>query len=233
MPALASASVRLGELNRWWRVGIPIVTPLVRLLFRVRATGLEHVPLSGPAILAFNHVSTLDGPVLAIEIAVRIKREARFLVAAEMFQKRFFGWILRNYDQIPIRRGRQDGNALDEAITTLRRGALLAIAPEGRVNPTGGAEGLGRIRSGVARIALPTGAPVIPVAIWGTQVRWSATGRSYRAPWRPRLALAFGPPILPSGNVTDAADMAAFTELLGRHMEEMVGRARRMTGDTT
>ena len=225
--------MRLGELNRWWRVGIPIVTPLVRLLFRVRVSGLEHIPLSGPAILAFNHVSVLDGPVLAIEVAVRIKREARFLVAAEVFEKRFFGWILRNYDQIPIRRGQGDGSALDDAIATVRRGALIAIAPEGRVNPAGGREGLGRIRTGVSRIALPTGAPVIPVGIWGTQARWSAAGRSYRAPWRPRLALAFGPPILPSGDVTRDEDLTRFTEALGRHIEEMAGRARRMTGDTT
>ena len=53
-----------GELNRWWRVGLPIVAPLVRLLFRLRVEGLEHIPLGGPAILVFNHVSTLDGPVL-------------------------------------------------------------------------------------------------------------------------------------------------------------------------
>jgi 1-acyl-sn-glycerol-3-phosphate acyltransferase len=226
-------SVRLGELNRWWRIGIPIVTPLVRLLFRVRVAGLEHVPLSGPAILAFNHVSVLDGPVLAIEVALRIKRETRFLGAAELFEKRFVGWILRRYDQIPIRRGRGDHAALDEAIATVRRGALLALAPEGRVNLHGGTQGLERIRSGIARIALPTHAPVIPVGIWGTQARWSKKGISLKGPLRPRLALAFGPPILPSGDVSNEADVAAFGERLRGHLEGAVGRARRMTGDTT
>src|SRR4029453_12615641 len=84
-----------GELNRWWRGGLPIVAPLVRILFRVRVVGVEHVPSTGPAILAFNHVSALDGPVLAIELARHIKRESRFLVAAEFFRRRLVGWVLR------------------------------------------------------------------------------------------------------------------------------------------
>jgi len=93
-----------GELNRWWRIGLPVVAPLVRLLFRVRVAGLEHVPTTGPAILVFNHVSTFDGPVLAIETSRRLRRETRFLVASEFFAKPFFGWILRRFDQIKIRR---------------------------------------------------------------------------------------------------------------------------------
>ena len=117
--------------------------------------------------------------------------ESRFLVAAEVFDKRMPGWILRSFDQIPIRRGQGDVDALDEAIHTVKAGAIAAIAPEGRVNEDGATEML-RFHRGVARLALATGAPVVPVGIWGTQARWPRSGRRYGKPWRPRLAFVFG-----------------------------------------
>jgi 1-acyl-sn-glycerol-3-phosphate acyltransferase len=222
--------VRAGELNPWWRVGLLLFTPLVRVLFRVRVTGLEHVPSSGPAILAFNHVSSLDGPVLGIEVGWRSRRQTRFLVAAEFFAKRRFGWILRNYEQIPIRRGEGDADALGQAIDTVRRGALTAVSPEGRVNddPSGN---LQRIRSGVARIALPTGAPIVPVGIWGTQRRWPRTGLRLGRPWRPRLGLAFGPPILPVGSGEDPDAVDDLTRRLDERLRDQVVRARALAGD--
>jgi 1-acyl-sn-glycerol-3-phosphate acyltransferase len=191
------------ELNGWWRVGLVVVTPIVHLLFRVRVVGIEHVPARGPAIVAFNHVSALDGPVLAVELSRRIKRETRFLVAAEFFRRPFFGWVLRTFEQIAIHRGRGDADALDEARATLRDGSLVAIAPEGAVTWQPYGE-LQRIHSGFARLALPTGAPIVPVGIWGTQRRWPRRGIIWRRPWRPTLTIAFGPPILPMGEVDDA-----------------------------
>jgi 1-acyl-sn-glycerol-3-phosphate acyltransferase len=218
-----------GELNRWWRVGLPIVVPLVRLSFRVRVDGVEHVPLNGPAILAFNHVSSLDGPILAIELARRIKRESRFLVAAEFFRRRLVGWFLRRYGQIPIRRGERDGPALDAALTAVKGGRLLALAPEGTVNDEPST--LLRIQSGVARIALPSGAPVIPVGIWGTQRRWPRSGLTRRRPWRPRLAIVFGDPLLPAGDVDDDGDLEDFRDRLRVRLERQVERARALTDE--
>jgi 1-acyl-sn-glycerol-3-phosphate acyltransferase len=221
--------VRGGELNGWWRVGLVLVTPIARILFRVRVAGTEHVPLKGPAILSFNHVSSLDGPMLAIETGRRIKRETRFVVASEFFAKSFFGWVLRRYDQISIRRGEGDVGALDDAVETIRRGALAAISPEGTVNGDPGE--LLRLRSGVARIALPTSAPVVPVGIWGTQARWPKSGLSWGRPIRPRVAIAFGPPLLPSGELTDDGAVEDFRERLRVRMQEQVDAARRMIGD--
>lgn len=218
-----------GELNGWWRVGLPIVAPLVRLVFRIRRAGLEHVPLAGPAVLVFNHVSPLDGPVLAIETGRRIKRETRFLVAAEFFRKVFFGWVLRRFDQIPIRRGEGDSDALEHALTAVKDGLLLAISPEGTVNPD--PPELLRIRSGIARIALPTGAPVVPVGIWGTQARWPKAGLRWGRPLRPRLALAFGSPLLPMGDPADEADVDAFIERVHERLDAQVAEARRLTGE--
>jgi 1-acyl-sn-glycerol-3-phosphate acyltransferase len=221
-------SVR-GDLNIWWRVGAPIVAVVVRALFRVRVAGIHHVPLQGPAILAFVHVSVLDGPCLAAEVAWRRRRTVRFLVASEIFDVPVSGWFLRHYSQIPVRRGQKDAGALDEVIATIRRGAVTAMAPEGIVNPTPGE--LQRTRSGIARIALPTDSPVIPVGIWGTHRRWSKSGRHWGRPFRPRLALAFGDPIEPSGDVEVQADIEAFVERVREALERQLADARILARD--
>jgi 1-acyl-sn-glycerol-3-phosphate acyltransferase len=220
--------VSLGDLNGWWRLGVPLVVPIERAMFRVRVAGIHHVPSAGPAILAFVHISVLDGPCLAIEVAWRRRRAVRFLVAAEVFEHPVTGWLLRGYRQIPIRRGRSDAGALDEAIATIRSGALAAIAPEGAVNPRPGE--LQRIRSGIARIALPTGAPVIPVGVWGTHRRWPRSGWHWGAP-RPRLGLAFGEPIEPAGDISRPDDVDAFVELLRQRLGGQLAEARKLAGD--
>ncbi len=218
-----------GDLDAWWRFGVPIAELLVRALFGVRVTGIHHVPLEGPAILAFVHVSVLDGPCLAAEVAWRRRRTVRFLVASEIFDALVSGWFLRRYRQIPVRRGKSDAGALDEAIATIRRGAVAAIAPEGTVNPSPG--GLQRVRSGIARIALPTGAPVIPVGIWGTHRRWSKAGRRWGRPFRPRLGIAFGPAIEPSGDASVQDDIDAFVTRVREALERQLAEARSVAGD--
>ena len=218
-----------GDLNVWWRFGVPIVVLIVRTLFRVRVAGIHHVPLEGPAILAFVHVSVLDGPCLAAEVAWRRRRTVRFLVASEIFDQHVSGWFLRRYRQIPVNRGKSDAGALDEVIATIRRGAVAAIAPEGTVNPTPGE--LQRIRSGIARIALATEAPVIPVGIWGTQRRWSKAGRRWSRPFRPRLGFAFGAPVQPRGDVSEQDDIDAFVALVGEALERQLTEARSLAGD--
>jgi 1-acyl-sn-glycerol-3-phosphate acyltransferase len=224
----ADRAVR-GDLNAWWRFGVPIAELLVRALFRVRVTGIHHVPLEGPSVLAFVHVSVLDGPCLAAEVAWRRRRTVRFLVASEIFDVPVSGWFLRRYRQIPVRRGKSDAGALDEVIATIRRGAVAAIAPEGTVNPAPGT--LKRIRSGLGRIALATGAPVIPVGIWGTHHRWSKAGRRWGRPFRPRLGFAFGPAIEPSGDASVQDDIDAFVTRVREGLERQLAEARSLAGD--
>ena len=122
------------ELNRWWRVVSAVANVVMRATFRVHIEGATNVPSSGPAIIAFNHVSVIDGPAVGIVVARKRRRESRFLVAAEVFSQRLAGWILRSFDQVPIRRGQGDTDALAEAVRTISKGAIAAIAPEGRVN---------------------------------------------------------------------------------------------------
>jgi 1-acyl-sn-glycerol-3-phosphate acyltransferase len=115
---------------------------------------------------------------------------------------------------------------LDEAVATVSAGAIAGIFPEGTVNPPGGP--LLRGRTGVARIALAAGAPVIPVGMWGTQVRWPRSGLTFRRPLRPSVALTFGPPIEPKGDPSSLDDIQAFTTLVMKRIAEQVAAARNL-----
>jgi 1-acyl-sn-glycerol-3-phosphate acyltransferase len=217
---------RRGDLNGWWRFGIIVVGIVFRVLFRIRVRGADRIPESGPAIIAGNHVSALDGVVLALVVGQRARRMTRFLVGAEFFDGRF-GWALRTYRQIPLRRGERDAEALDEAVGTVRSGALAGIFPEGRVNPVPD-DGLQRGRSGAARIALASGAQVIPVGIWGTQVRYPQRGIRFGRPWRPTLGLVFGPPVTATeAEPTD--EVQPVTEAIMAGIDRQVDDARRLT----
>lgn len=217
-----------GDLAGIWRYGLWPARLLVALLFRVRVEHLERVPLQGPAILASNHVSMIDGPLLAIVVASRRRRMTRFLVASEFFSNRRLRLVLNASRQIPIRRGQRDVAALHEAVETVHGGAIAGIFPEGTVNPDPGE--LGRVRRGAARIALPAGAPIIPVGIWGSQVRWSKRGGlSFQRPFRTRVVLSFGPPLHPEGDPTSAASIEAHTNRLAAAIAEQMDEARRLS----
>jgi 1-acyl-sn-glycerol-3-phosphate acyltransferase len=216
---------RPGDLNGWWRLGLVVVGFLSGLVFRIRVAGAERVPASGPAILAANHVSALDGPILGFATGRRARRMTRFLVASEFFAKLRFGWALRLYRQIPLKRGTRDAGALEKAFATIRSGALAGIFPEGRVNPDPDG-GLQRGRSGVGRIALATGARVVPVGIWGTQDRWPRGGLHYRRPWRRTIAIAYGEPIEPRGEAGSPEDVQVFTDLVMTGIVKQTAEAR-------
>jgi 1-acyl-sn-glycerol-3-phosphate acyltransferase len=220
---------RRGDLDGWWVFGIAVVGFFWRILFRTRIEGTEHIPSSGPAIVAGNHVSGLDGVVLALVTGSRGRRMTRFLVAAEFFRKLWCGWALRLYRQIPLRRGERDQGALDVAIETIRGGALAGIFPEGTVNADPEA-GLLRGRKGAARIALATGAPVVPVGIWGTQARWPKPGLHLRRPWRPVVAISYGDPISPKGDPESTDDVQAFTDVMIDALTVRTDRARELAG---
>jgi 1-acyl-sn-glycerol-3-phosphate acyltransferase len=216
---------RRGDLNGWWRFGVVVVGLFARLMFRIRVAGADRVPATGPAILACNHVSGLDGVALAYVTGKDARRMTRFLVAAEFFEKATIGWALRLYRQIPLIRGKRDAGALDEAVTTIRSGALAGIFPEGKVNPDPDG-GLQRGRGGAGRIALAMSAPVVPVGIWGTQDRWPQSGLHYRRPWRRTIAIVYGEPIEPRGDPRSSEDVQVFTDLVMTGIAKQAAEAR-------
>ena len=228
--------MRKTELNGWWKIGIPVVVPLVRALFRVQVEGSQGIPATGGAILAFNHVSVLDGPVVAAEIALRTRRQLCFLVASEVSDHPIFGPIMRAFDQIFIHRGTGDSHALDLAVQTVSKGALAVLAPEGHVvdgSAPGAATGeLQRIRSGVARIALPSLAPIIPVGIWGTQARWPRSGLIWAKLFRRMpVAIVVGAAVYPHPTGDNPADIKILCEQVRDALTIQVARARALAGD--
>src|SRR5206468_11991417 len=105
----------------------------------------------------------------------------------------------------------------------VRGGALAGISPEGMV---GHGEALQPGQKGVARIALAAGAPVIPVAIWGTQLRWPKDGLKWSPPLRPTVALHYAPPVMPKGDPANRSDVRAMTDRIMAVLEDAVASAR-------
>ena len=133
-----------------------IVAPLFRLYFRMHVSGAEHIPAEGAAIVAPNHKSFWD----SFFIGVCTRRHLRFMAKTELIQARY-GRLLVRLGAFPVRRGQADADALETARTILRQGGLLALFPEGtRVRDP---DELGHPRRGAGRLALETGAPLVPV----------------------------------------------------------------------
>jgi 1-acyl-sn-glycerol-3-phosphate acyltransferase len=135
--------------------------PVFHTWFRLSRSGLAHVPRSGPVILAANHRSFLDPFV----IATLSRRPMYFVAKKELFRKPLQRWFLNSLGAFPIDRGNADGDAMGTARMLLERGDGVVIFPEGTRTRPGG---LGRPKRGVGRLALETGAPVIPVTVHGT-----------------------------------------------------------------
>jgi 1-acyl-sn-glycerol-3-phosphate acyltransferase len=213
-------------MNWVWAIGAPLVRTIMSIVGRVRMEGIEHVPRRGAVIVAPNHVSVLDGPAVSATVGTHRWRATRNLIAAEVFHG-VIGWILRQARQVPIRRGTGDTGALDEAIDAVRAGSCVGIFPEGRVSDDPRA-GLQRIRSGLTRVAIPTGAPVVPVGIWGTHHLWPKEGLDRAGLLRrPTIAIVIGQVLEAHPDETPGE----FRERYRVALDAVVSRARTMTGD--
>ncbi len=171
----------------WLFLKYVLLGPLLHLLFRPRVTGLEHVPRAGGAIIAANHVSFLD-PLL---LPLVVPRRVMFLTKVKYIDKPLLHWILTGAGVIPVATGDPSavGAAVTAGVAAVRAGRLVGIFPEGTRSHDGR---LHRGKTGVARIAMETGAPVIPAGITGTD---AAFPRGAKLP-RPRAVhITFGPPI--------------------------------------
>jgi len=154
----------------YWLVKYVLLGPLLSLLGRPRVEGLEHVPSSGPVILASNHLAVMDSFYLPLVV----RRRITFLAKAEYFTGTglkgwFQRWFFTAVGQVPIDRTDADSAraALRTAQQVLDQGKLLGMYPEGTRSPDGR---LYKGKTGLGRLALETGVPVIPVAMIGTNV---------------------------------------------------------------
>jgi 1-acyl-sn-glycerol-3-phosphate acyltransferase len=171
----------------YWVVKV-VATLLMRLGFRVRVEGREHVPRSGPVILAANHRSFLD----SLFIPAVVHRRVTFVAKAEYFDDPKSAWFFRAVGQIPIRRegGSASERALESAMDVLTNGGVFGIYPEG----TRTRDGLmHRGHTGVARLALRSGAPIVPVGLIGTDEIQAVDAKMPRL--GKRVTVRFGAPL--------------------------------------
>lgn len=133
---------------------------------KYEVVGRENVPRKGPVIVASNHLNNADPPFVTRALG----RYPVFMAKKEMLEMPLFGLGFRAWGAFPVRRGEVDLSAMRAATRVVGRGDMLLMFPEGTRSRTGG---LGRGRSGTARVALRTGVPILPVAITGSEsIKW-------------------------------------------------------------
>lgn len=150
--------------------------------FRVRVTGVQQVPAQGPVILAINHLSMLD-PLI---IGVTFPRPIHYMAKEELFRYPLLGHLLRWVGTFPVRRGEADREAIQRSLQLLKKGRVVGVFPEGTRSDDGR---LREIQGGTALLALRSGAPILPIAIWGTG---QAMPRGRFLPKRARVLIHIG-----------------------------------------
>jgi 1-acyl-sn-glycerol-3-phosphate acyltransferase len=203
----------------WFYVALRAVARFIFLLkLRVRVIGLENVPKEGAFIIASNHLSWMDVPL----VPSFIKRKVVYMGKEELFYSKV-GWIVRLMGAFPVKRGEADRQSLRAADTQLKAGKIFMIFPEGTRSKT---HQLGQGHVGLGMIALRAGVPVIPVAVWGTEYTFKKL--------RPPVTISFGKPLLlaPKGKKITREDIEDATNEVMRHIAAMMPPAYRgMYGD--
>ena len=184
------------------------LTPILRLVYRVRVEGREHLPRGGAVILAANHRSFLDSIFVPLAIGWR---RVTFVAKAEYFEQRRTAWFFRAAGQIPIQRrgGSASDAALASATEVLERGGVFGIYPEGTRTRDGFTH---RGHTGVARLARATGAAIVPIGLVGTDECQPTHAKLPRL-FRP-VTIRFGAPISPArtGDDTEGLALRALTD---------------------
>ncbi len=197
------------------------LTPFLMVLFRPKVTGLRNVPATGPVILASNHLSFSD----SVFMPLVVPRKVTFLAKSEYFTSPGPKGLLKKLTfialgQVPVDRsgGRRSEAALITGLKVLSDGNCLGIYPEGTRSPDGR---LYKGRTGLVRLALESGAPVIPVAMFDTD-KIQPTGKVI--PKIMRVKMVFGEPIYFKGDSTNLQVLRDLTDELMRKIQELSGQ---------
>ncbi len=171
--------MRLRYKLSWWLANF-----MARVFLGLKVGGREHIPKAGGLMIACNHVSNWDPPLLG----VAFNRELSYMAKKELFRNRFFGALIRAYNAVPVSRGSFSRGALDKAAEIVLSGGAIAIFPEGS---RGDPKILREPKPGLGMVAEKTRCPVVPAYITGSK---DIKGCLIR---RRPLAVFFGPPIGP------------------------------------
>lgn len=187
-----------------------VLTPILVFVFRARCIDSDKVPPEGPAIVAPNHFSFLDH----FFIAVYLRRKVHFMAKSQLF-KRPMQFIYTHGGVFPVRRGHRDEQSMETAKSILGRGDLVVMYAEGGRSRSGD---LGEAKPGVGRLALETGAPVVPSAIVGSE-----KARNWKRLQFPKVTVQYGPPVRfervenPTREQAQAAADVVFEEIKKLH----------------
>ncbi|MBV9392483.1 MAG: 1-acyl-sn-glycerol-3-phosphate acyltransferase [Verrucomicrobia bacterium] len=167
-----------------YRVGHTLCNLVGKLAFSFEVIGRDKIIEEGPAILAANHQSYLDPPM----VGMACRREIYYLARKSLFRNRYFGWILRNVNSLPVDLSRGDLSAIRTIIKLLKEGHRAAIFPEGTRSLTGRIQSA---RPGIGMVVAKTLVPVVPIRLFGTYQAWPKGGKI-----RPhRVILVVGDPL--------------------------------------
>ena len=162
------------RIEPWMRLAETLVLPPIALWFRWRFEGLGNIPPEGPALIAGNHISYFD-PLAHGYFIEKAGRRPRFLAKTELYRNLILRKVLTGARQIPVRRGSGDRAPVEAALTALKEGEVVVVYPESTVTRN---EDLSPMqgKTGIARLALAAGVPVIPLAVWGSHHVWQRSG---------------------------------------------------------
>lgn len=210
----------------YMRASTWIVKPVLLLCTRRDWRGQEHVPADGGVILAANHISHADPLLLADYVLYGVRRVPRFMAKDTLFKGNgIVGRVMRGAKQIPVYRRTADASlALRDAVAALDRGECIVIYPEGTVTRDPGKWPM-QAKTGVARLALLSGAPVVPVAQWGAQEILDSYHASGFHPLPPkRISVVAGPPV----DLSAYRDRELTVDVLRAATGEVMGRLTAM-----
>ena len=189
MAVRAVKDYRVGRMRRGprdtalYRVTHCVLGPIWRFLYRMKIKGVEHVPLTGPVVVACNHRAMTD----PFFMGINVPRQIHYMAKSELWKFSILRWAMEAFGTFPVNRGEADRAAIKAGLEILDAGAVLGLFPEGHVNKS---EGLGPLRSGISLFSLREGVVTVPAVLRGTD-------RVFRhgIPHFPRVELVFGPPL--------------------------------------
>jgi 1-acyl-sn-glycerol-3-phosphate acyltransferase len=192
-----------------------VLTIPTLLLWRVKAIGVENVPKSGPLVLAPNHFSQMDH----FFAGVYLRRKIRFMAKSQLFGPAVLTYIYKHGGVFPIRRGHHDEEAFETVHELLRQEEMLLVYAEGGRSRS---QRLGEPKPGIGRIALESGAPIVPVAIHGSE-----RARQWIRLRFPKVTIQFGEPLAYPVEAAPSRErqLEVATEIFGRVRELHEGLA--------
>lgn len=191
-----------------WNTIRAVARFLFAILLNVRVLGRKNLPAKGPFIIASNHLSWTDVPLIPAYLPYKVVSMAK----EEAFHGNV-GWLVRFMGAFPVKRGEGDRQSIRAADEQLKKGKVFFIFPEGTRSKT---HTMAKGHAGLGMIALRSGVPVVPVAIWGSE--------HVLKKFRPRVTIAFGPPITlkPRGAKITREDIDKSTQQVMRTIASML-----------